>query len=774
MARKAKTPALTREAVLEALAANPSGTKRDLARTLHVSGNERIMLKRILKELESEGAIARGRKRSYERPGALPEVTVLEITGQDPDGELLARPQRWEHDEAPPQIIIVPGREDETRGPALGIGERVLVRLTQTREGYEAGIIKRLGASVHKVLGVFHQSDRGGRVAPIDRKSKYEFVVEQRDRAGAQPNELVLCEPLSGRATGLPRARVIERLGSMNEPKAVSLIAIHAHGIPMDFPREVIEEAERAKPVDARGRTDLRKIPLVTIDPEDARDHDDAVWAGPDDDPKNKGGQVVIVAIADVAHYVTPGSALDREAFKRGNSAYFPDRVVPMLPEKLSADLCSLMENVDRPCLAVRMVFDRDGNKERHEFIRGIMRSAASLTYQQAQKIFDTVSPPLEKGGSTRGSASGGDYDQHRGKIPPRIASRSDPPFSKEGSLKSVLAPLWNAYQVLAKARDRRDPLSLDLPERRIVIGEDGKVKSIAFRERLESMRLIEEMMIMANVAAAETLEKARQPLIYRIHEQPSKEKLYAFSDYLRTIGVSFAKGQVVKPSTFNRFLAQAKGGPNEEVMNDVVLRTQAQAVYAPENIGHFGLNLQRYAHFTSPIRRYADLVVHRALVRALKLGDGALSDSQSARLGEVSDHISMTERRAMAAERDSNDRYVAAYMEDRVGATFEARITGVTRFGLFVRLPESGAEGLIPARTLGFEYFRHDERQHALIGDRSGTKYSMGDRLTVRLMEAAPLTGGLRFGLVEANAPPRHATTRPKIETRSRTKRRR
>jgi ribonuclease R len=728
--KKAK-PQLDKARVLETLAANPQQTKRDLARTLHVSGTERIALKRILKELESEGAIARGRKRSYERPGTLPEVAVLEITGQDPDGELLARPQRWEHEDAPPQIIIVPGREDESHGPALGAGERVLARLTQTREGYEAGIIKRLGASVHKVLGVFHQTERGGRVAPIDRKSKYEFVVEQRDRAGAQANELVLCEPLSGRASGLPRARVIERLGSMNEPKAVSLIAIHAHGIPTEFPQEAVDEANRAGPLkDARGRADFRKIPLVTIDPEDARDHDDAVWAGTDDDPKNKGGHIVIVAIADVAHYVTPGSALDREALKRGNSAYFPDRVVPMLPEKLSADLCSLMGAVDRPCLAVRMVFDRDGNKKWHEFIRGVMRSAATLTYQQAQRAFD-------------------------GK--------------DEGELaRNVLAPLWNAYQALAKARDRRDPLSLDLPERRIVIGDDGKVKSIAFRERLESMRLIEEMMIMANVAAAETLEKARSPLIYRVHEQPSKEKLYAFSDYLRTIGMSFAKGQVTKPSSFNRILAQAKGGPNEAPINDVVLRTQAQAVYAPENVGHFGLNLQRYAHFTSPIRRYADLVVHRALIRALKLGENGLSDAQAVKLGEVADHISMTERRAMAAERDSNDRYVAAFMEDRVGATFEARVTGVTRFGLFVRLPESGAEGLVPARTLGFEYFRHDERQHALIGDRSGTKYSMGDTLMVRLMEAAPLTGGLRFELAEANEAPRRAVHRPKSEKRT------
>jgi ribonuclease R len=735
--RKEK-PQLDKARVLEALAENPQQTKRDLAHALHVTGNERIALKRILKELESEGAIARGRKRSYERPGTLPEVTVLEITGQDPDGELLARPQRWEQDEPPPQIIVMPGREDEAHGPALGAGERILARLTQTREGYEARIIKRLGASVHKALGVYHESERGGRVAPIDRKSKYEFVVEQRDRAGAGNNELVLCEPLSGRASGLPRARIIERLGSMNEPKAVSLIAIHSHGIPTEFPREALDEAERAAPLkDARGRTDLRKTPLVTIDPEDARDHDDAVWAGPDDDPKNKDGHIVLVAIADVAHYVTPGSALDREALKRGNSAYFPDRVVPMLPEKLSADLCSLMDNVDRPCLAVRMVFDRDGNKKRHEFIRGIMRSAATLTYQQAQHAFD-------------------------GKDSSALA-------------KNLLAPLWNAYQALAKARDRRDPLALDLPERRIVIGDDGKVQSIAFRERLESMRLIEEMMIMANVAAAESLERARTPLIYRIHEQPSKEKLYAFSDYLRTIGMSFAKGQVVKPAAFNRILTQAKGGANEAPMNDVVLRTQSQAVYAPENVGHFGLNLQRYAHFTSPIRRYADLVVHRALIRGLKLGDEGLTDAQATRLGEVADHISMTERRAMAAERDSNDRYVAAFMEDRVGATFEARVTGVTRFGLFVRLPESGAEGLLPARTLGSEYFRHDERKHALIGDRTGTAYRMGDKLPVRLVEAAPLTGGLRFELAEANEPARRSSQpKPQFKKEARVRRRR
>jgi len=701
---------LDKARVLEALAKTPGGGKRDIARALGVKGDERIALKRILKELEEEGAIERGKKRSYAKPGVLPEVTVLEIIGADTDGELLARPQHFEGE--PPKIYVVPGKEQENVA-ALGRGERILARLTETRDGYEARIIKHLGASVHRVLGVYHQGAREGRIAPIDRKSRYEFIVDNRDRNGAVSNELVMAEPLSGRASGLPRARVIERLGSMSEPKAVSLIAIHAHGIPTEFPREAIAEAERAKPADPRGRTDLRKYALVTIDPEDARDHDDAVWAGPDDDPGNPGGHIAIVAIADVAHYVTHNSALDREALKRGNSAYFPDRVVPMLPERLSADLCSLIENEDRPCLAVRMIFDKHGNKRRHEFLRGIMRSPASLTYAQAQRAFD-------------------------GK-----------PDRKD--VAKPLADLWACYQALAKARDARDPLNLDLPERRIVIGADGKVASIAYRERLESMRVIEEFMIQANVAAAESLERARLPLVYRIHEAPSQEKLFAFSDYLRTINVAFAKGQVIKPGVFNRILANVKNGPHAEIMNDVVLRTQSQAVYAPDNIGHFGLNLQRYAHFTSPIRRYADLIVHRALIRALKLGSDGLTDSEIGKLGEIAEHISMTERRAMAAERDSTDRYVAAFMEDRVGALFGARITGVTRFGLFVRLPETGAEGLIPARSLGFEYFRHDEKKHALIGDRSGIAFKLGDRVIVRLMEAAPLTGGLRFELAEA-----------------------
>ncbi|MDE2474200.1 MAG: RNB domain-containing ribonuclease, partial [Alphaproteobacteria bacterium] len=539
--RKESRPALTREAVLEHLAAHPGDTKRDLVRALGVKGAERQLLKGILAELAEQGAVERGRRRSYVPAGALPDTAVLEIFGEDPDGEPLARPVQWEGPSAPPSVLVLPGR-DEVSAP--GRGERILARISRNKtEGhYEARIIKRLGASAHRALGVLKiQPGELPRVEPVDRRSRHAFMLDGGGIAGLRDGDLVTVEPEARRGLGGPRARIVERHGSIREPRSISLIAIHAHGIPTDFPAEALTEAEHSRPTSASGRTDLRKVLLVTIDPEDARDHDDAVWAGPDPDPRNKGGHIVIVAIADVAHYVRAGSVLDKEALKRGNSVYFPDRVVPMLPEALSADLCSLRESEDRPCLAVRMVFDAQGAKRRHEFLRAVMRSAARLTYGEAQRAFD-------------------------GKPDPKCRKLQEP----------VMQPLWQAYRTLTKERDRRSPLDLDLPERRIVFGADGQIASVAFRERLESMRLIEEFMIMANVAAAESLEKARQALIYRIHEEPSREKLVAFGDYLRSIGLSFAKGQVIKPATFNRILERAKGTPQEEVINEVTLRTQA------------------------------------------------------------------------------------------------------------------------------------------------------------------------------------------------------
>ncbi|HKY18199.1 MAG TPA: ribonuclease R [Rhizomicrobium sp.] len=713
--RPKHTPALDKARVLELLAKSPGANKRDLAKLLGLKGSDRIHLKRILKELEADGAIAGRQKKGLVPRGALPDVGIIEITGLDEDGEMLARPLVWDSNEAPPTIYLIPPKD----GAAPGPGDRLLARFEKHGESYEAHVIRKLETETPtRLIGVLRDAPATGwRLVPIDKKARTEYALDKSDLGGAKHNELVAAEPRPGRIAGFARVKVVERIGSMDSPKTISLIAIHDHGIPTEFPKSVIEEAKAAKPIDPRGRTDLRAIPLVTIDPPDARDHDDAVWAGPDDDAANPGGHIALVAIADVSHYVTPGSALDKEALKRGNSAYFPDRVVPMLPEELSADLCSLKEGVDRPCLVARMVFDRHGHKKSHTFLRAVMRSAARLTYAQAQAAFD-----------------------------------GNPHAGMTDTVKRTLADAWTAYKALTVARGKRDPLDLDLPERRVVLGADGKVASIAYRERLESMKLIEEFMVLANVAAAEALEKARTPLIYRVHDTPSKEKLFAFSDFLRTLNISFAKGQVIQPGTFNRILAGAKGSPHEAVMNDVVLRSQAQAIYDPANIGHFGLNLAKYAHFTSPIRRYADLIVHRALIRAFGLGEGGLTDREMASLGATAEHITMTERRAMAAERDSTDRYVAAFMEDRIGESFDARVTGVTRFGLFVRLAESGAEGLIPIRSLGSDFFHHDEKRQALIGQRTRLSYGMGDLLPVKLMEAAPLTGGLRFALTDGS----------------------
>jgi ribonuclease R len=665
--------------------------------------------------LQAEGAIEGSPRKGFTKRGELPEAGLIEVTGLDSDGEMLARPLNWDSNEEPPLIYVMPPKE----GAAPALGDRLLAHLARHGEAYEARIIRRLERETQtRLIGVLRNSpSTGWRLVPIDKKARTEYALDKADLGGAKHNELVAAEPKPGRIAGFARVKVAERIGSMDSPKTISLIAIHDHGIPVEFPKAVIEEAKAAQPVDPRGRTDLRAIPLVTIDPPDARDHDDAIWAGSDDDPANEGGHIVLVAIADVSHYVTSGSALDKEALKRGNSAYFPDRVVPMLPEELSADLCSLKEGVDRPCLVARMVFDRKGHKKSHLFQRAVMRSAARLTYAQAQAAFD-----------------------------------GKPDASMSAVVKKTLADVWEAYQSLTVARNLRDPLNLDLPERRVMLGPDGKVASIAFRERLESMKLIEEFMVLANVAAAEALEKARTPLIYRVHDTPSKEKLYAFSDFLRTLNISFAKGQVVQPGTFNRILGASKGKPHEAVMNDVVLRSQAQAIYDPANIGHFGLNLAKYAHFTSPIRRYADLIVHRALIRAFQLGDDGLTDREMATLGGTAEHITMTERRAMAAERDSTDRYVAAFMEERIGESFDARVTGVTRFGLFVRLADLGAEGLIPIRALGGDYFHHDEKRQALVGQRTRLTYSMGAGLRVKLMEAAPLTGGLRFELADGS----------------------
>jgi len=698
----------------------PRVTKRDVARAFNVKGEHRAALKLMLRDLENDGAIARGRK-VLTRQGRLPAMVVADIVERDRDGDLVAKPVDWKDEGEPPRIHVRTPRTRRKDAPTPGMGARVLMRVDfdplahGKAPAYSGRVVKILDRSRGRALGVYRELETGaGRVLPIEKRSTgRELFVPLGMNNGAEEGDLVALEILREGGFGLPSARVVERLGKVDTERAVSMIALAAHDIPHVFSAAALAEADKARPASMEKREDWRSLPLVTIDPSDAKDHDDAVHAALDEDPGNPGGFVLTVAIADVAYYVRPGTPLDREALERGNSVYFPDRVVPMLPERISNDLCSLRGGEDRPALAVRMIISADGRKKRHSFHRIMMRSAAKLAYEQAQAA---------------------------------IEGRTDE--VTETIVEPVLKPLWAAYAALKREREERDPLDLDLPERKLLLDEQGRLKAVRWPERLDAHRLVEECMILANVAAAETLEAQMQPLIYRAHDSPSMEKLNDLSTFLSTLGVKIAKGERMRPAHFNRVIANIRGAPAETLVNEVILRAQSQAEYTHENYGHFGLNLRRYAHFTSPIRRYADLVVHRALIRALNLGPGAMEDGPQG-LADVAERISGAERRAMAAERETHDRLIAAHLASRIGATFKARIAGVTKVGLFVKLADTGADGFIPAGSLGADYFRYEEARRALVGTRSGETFRLGDAVEVKLLEAAPFAGALRFEMI-------------------------
>jgi ribonuclease R len=725
---KKPAPLPSKQEILDFIRSQPGRVgKRELARAFNLKGAGKIDLKAILKELEREGAVERGQKRRFARPGALPDVGVVEITGTDSDGELLARPLNWEGEGRPPRIYMAPFRPGEA---AVGVGDRVLAKLKRVRgeDVYEARPIRVIGEAKARVLGVFEPNPDGtGRIRPTSRKERADYMVPRGETGDAKAGELVLADIMPGRLYGLRSASVKERLGLLGAPRSVSLVAIHANDIPFEFPESALRQAAQEGPAPMENRTDLRHVPLVTIDGEDARDFDDAVFAEPDEDPKNPGGWHCMVAIADVSWYVRPGDSLDKEAFKRGNSVYFPDRVVPMLPEELSNGWCSLKPDEDRPCMAVHFWLDALGNKLRHRFVRGMMRSVARLTYTQVQKARD------------------GQPDELTGPL-----------------MERVVGPLYGAWEALFRERKERGVLELDIPERKVVITPDGKVESIAERERFDSHRLIEDFMIMANVCAAETLEQVRKPCMYRVHDLPSQEKLDGLREFLSSLDLKLAKGQVLRPAHFNRILEAVEGTPNSHLVSEVILRSQAQAQYSPENIGHFGLGLARYAHFTSPIRRYADLLVHRALIAGLHLGEGGLPADAVASFAEWGEHISVTERRAATAEREAVDRYVTAFLADRVGAAFTGKVSGVTRFGLFVTLDRTGADGIVPISTLPEDFYVHDETHHCLVGKRTRRTFQLGQKLEVVLAEANTLTGSMVFHIHEGDERPGRSGPRP------------
>ena len=693
----------TRDAILDFITSSPtSAGKREIAKAFGLHGAEKIALKSLLKDMADEGLIDSAPGRAFHKMGGLPKVTVLRVVDTDGDN-VFAVPDTWQSDTPPPRLRVI-----ERKGKsALGIGDRILARTEERGAGHVALPMKKLVGTAEQMLGVVRREDSGQFwLKPVDKRERRDTAIS--DLGGAQDGDLVLAEK-SGRPPRI-MARVTQILGDPFAPRAFSLIAIHKHGIPDVFDEDTITEAHKVAKTPLGDREDLRHLPIVAIDPADARDHDDAVWAAPND----SGGFDAIVAIADVSFYVRPGSALDREARKRGNSVYFPDRVVPMLPEELSADICSLKEGQDRAALACHLVIDANGKVTSWRFTRAVIRVAANIAYEDAQTLIDA-----------------GDAPEH-------------------------LRHLWAAWALLARARDNREPLDLDLPERRVQLDAAGRISSIAVRERLDAHRLIEDFMIAANVAAAKALEAKKSPVMYRVHEVPSREKLVALKDYLETFGVKFALGQVVTPATFNRLLSLVKDAEHRTQVMEQVLRTQTQAYYAPQNAGHFGLALGSYAHFTSPIRRYADLLVHRGLVRAFGLGEGGLTDEEAARMSLLGETISKAERRAMEAERETIDRYVAAYLSTQVGQVLETRITGVASFGFFATVADIGGDGLVPISTLGNDYFRFDEASKSIEGDASGVRYTIGQIIPLRLAEANPISGGLRFELPEGGTPGR------------------
>lgn len=706
--------------ILDWIKDNPSrATKRDIAKAFGIKGAERIELKRMYRELKEDGII-KGRK---EKTPALasnsrPPVALLYVNGLDDFGELWLRAAEKNAGITDP-ILYIPNGKD----PALGVGDRVLCRLSSAprpEKHIEARLIRKLDHQVSKILGIFRTDSEGGRILSIDKKLSRDYFVPARKINGAKEGELVEAQILAApRKMGRPAAEIIEIIGDPGAPKSISLIAIRAHGIPDEFSQDALDEAAKARPPKSDKITDLRHLPLFTIDPKDARDHDDAVCAFKDDDPENPDGFVLWVAIADVAHFVRFGGALDAEAHLRGNSTYFADRVVPMLPNRLSEDLCSLKRGEERASVALRITIDANGEKRAHQFFRGIMRSRASLTYEQAQSAFDGV------------------YD------------------AESEALKSELQDLYAAYQSLEKAIARRAPLNLDLPERQIDISDQGDVRSVAFKERFDAHKLIEAFMVLANVCAAETLERQKTPFLYRVHEEPSQEKMDALHEVLAGSGLRFAKGQVLRTRDLNRLLSQAEEGEDHHLVSMNILRAMQQAYYGTKNFGHFGLALRKYTHFTSPIRRYADLMTHRALITAHGWeGDGLTSEAIE-RLDRTGTHISETERRSMAAERDTADRYLAAYLSDQTEAEFAARISGLTKALIFVKLDETGAEGIVPLRNLGREYWRFDVEKRVLKGAESRRIIAQGMPVKVRLIEVEPMSGGLTLELLSIAGQP-------------------
>lgn len=689
--------------------------KSDIAKAFHIRGEARVELKQILKDLEINGLVNRKGKNYTAVSNEIAEDCILEVAKIDKDGELIGYPVHEKKDGFVTKVYI------NTRDGQIKPGDRVSGKCAkdETTGHYEATNVKKIRHHSEEELVCIYKINHNGEktFVPTDRRNRKVYFPD-----ADQTEDLKDGDVIAVKITPSPnyetreKATLLRKIADKSDPHAISLISINTYEIPNDFSQEAMQQAKDNSVPALGDREDLRDLPLVTIDGADARDFDDAVYA-----KETKDGFELIVAIADVSYYVRANTTLDNEAFDRGNSTYFPDRVVPMLPEGLSNDMCSLMPNVDRACMACHMTIDKEGNLKKHHFTRALMNSKARLTYAQAQNGIDF----LLKGD---------------GQLDPKVKPIMD----------DVIKPLYNAYQAFLKARNARQCLELDLPEREVKLDrEKNIIDSITVKTRYESMKLIEEFMVAANVAAATTLEKAN--CIYRVHDKPDPERLTNVRAFITELGYTLTSKEEIVSKHLNHLLQEVKGKPEAPLVNTIILRSQSQAVYGSYNIGHFGLSLEKYAHFTSPIRRYADLIVHRSLVKELGLGDGKLTEQEIAKIEEISDHISITERRSISAERDAKSRYIAMYLSDNVGATFEGRISGVTNKGLFIELDETGADGLIPMKTLDDDYYILDEQNHCLVGRRNKRVYRLAAKIKVKVAEANADKGSMIFALVDS-----------------------
>ena len=696
---------------------------RDLVRTLSLDPPARRDLKDVLRRLIADGALVKIRGARVGLPDRM--SLVVGRLSCSPAGYGFVVPEARREGQVDLFVAAANIRE------ALH-GDRVVARVERHGpRGPEGRIIRVLERANERIVGRYEADGRfGGHVVPFDPRVLHEVFVPAGDEGAASAGEMVTVElTRPPTATRNPVGRVVEVLGRISDPGVDLKVVVAKYGLPDAFPPEVEEEARRvARPVgpaETAGRTDFRGWLTVTIDPETARDHDDAVGI----ERRGDGGYRLAVHIADVAHYVREGGPLDQEAYLRGTSVYFPDRVVPMLPHALSSDVCSLVEGRDRLTQSVVIDLDARGRVQKTAFHDGVIRSAARLSYSQAQTIVDGDAAARER--------------------------------------FATLAPSLAAMDELAKLmrarRYERGSLDFDLPEPKLVLDETGEMTGIVRLERLDSMRLIEEFMLAANEAVAEELHRAGVGALYRVHEQPDPERVEEFVDLVSSLGYRLpGRPDGVRPEDFQLVLRQIEGRPEEKLVSYLLLRTMKLARYHEENLGHFGLATEMYAHFTSPIRRYPDLVVHRALRALREGGDAAREVSLREKLPEMGLHLSERERRAAEAERELVEWKKVRFMAGKLGETFAGYVTGVQAFGLFVELEEIYVQGLVHVSSMRDDYYRFHEKAHLLRGENTKATYRLGDRVQVQVARVDLERRQIDFALVDVLGRAQGAAGRP------------